>query len=77
MSVLIVDASVGAKWFFEEEFSDFSIALLDSRHQLHAPDFFLDWTVSSANAYAGVKSRLPKANAFETRCACFQFNITL
>lgn len=40
MSVLIIDASVGAKWFFEEEFSDFSIALLDPRHQLHAPDFF-------------------------------------
>ena len=40
MSVLVVDASVGAKWFFEEEYSTFSTALLDSRHQLHAPDFF-------------------------------------
>lgn len=40
MSVLVVDASVGAKWFFEEEYSDFATALLDARYQLHVPEFF-------------------------------------
>jgi predicted nucleic acid-binding protein len=41
MSVLVVDAGVAAKWIVEEEHDEAALALLDRRHQLHAPDFFL------------------------------------
>lgn len=41
MSIYVVDASVAAKWFTEEEFSEGALALLDERHQLHVPDFFM------------------------------------
>ena len=41
MSVLVVDASVAAKWLVEEEHTDAALSLLHPHHQLHAPDFFL------------------------------------
>jgi predicted nucleic acid-binding protein len=41
MSVRIVDASVAAKWFFEEAYTDEALLLLNERYSLHAPDFFL------------------------------------
>jgi predicted nucleic acid-binding protein len=41
MSVYVVDASVAAKWFFDEPFSDEATRLLDASHTLHVPDFFL------------------------------------
>lgn len=41
MSVFIVDASVMAKWFIEEEHSEAALSVLDKRNQLHAPDFLL------------------------------------
>ena len=41
MTVTVVDASVAAKWFVEEEHDEAALALLDRRYQLHAPDFFL------------------------------------
>lgn len=40
MSVLVVDASVAAKWFIEEEHADAALLVLDERNDLHAPDFF-------------------------------------
>ena len=40
MSVYVVDASVAAKWFFEEDHTETAASVLDSRHQLHVPDFF-------------------------------------
>ncbi|MCH7732334.1 MAG: type II toxin-antitoxin system VapC family toxin [Candidatus Marinimicrobia bacterium] len=39
--VYVVDASVAAKWFVEEAFSDEASRLLDEPHELHAPDFLL------------------------------------
>jgi len=41
MSLYIVDASVAAKWFIEEEYAEKALTLLRGSHQLHAPDFFL------------------------------------
>ena len=41
MSRYIVDASVGAKWFFEEPHTPEAAALLDARFELHAPDLVL------------------------------------
>ncbi len=41
MIATVVDASVAAKWFVEEEHDQAALALLDRRHRLHAPDFFL------------------------------------
>lgn len=39
MSVFIVDASVAAKWFVDEEYSDAALSVLNGRNRLHAPDF--------------------------------------
>ena len=41
MTVYVVDASVAAKWFLEEEYSAESLELLSSQNSLHAPDWFL------------------------------------
>lgn len=41
MSVLIIDASVAAKWFVEEEHSDAALSVLKEGNRLHAPDFLL------------------------------------
>ena len=41
MSTYVVDASVVAKWFLEEEHSAAALRVLDERHRLHAPDFYL------------------------------------
>lgn len=39
MRLVIIDTSVAAKWFFNEENSPKALSLLDSKNQLHAPDF--------------------------------------
>lgn len=41
MSPLVVDASVVAKWFFDEPFSRQATSLLRQGNTLHAPDFLL------------------------------------
>jgi hypothetical protein len=41
VSLLIVDASVAVKWFFEEEHAGAALSVRDPRHERHAPDFFL------------------------------------
>jgi len=41
VSVFVVDASVAAKWFIEEEYAEAAISVLDESNQLHAPDFLL------------------------------------
>lgn len=41
MSVLIVDASVAAKWFIDEEYGEAALSVIQEGHQLHAPDFLL------------------------------------
>jgi len=41
MSGYVVDASVAAKWFLEEKYSEAALALLDKGHSLCAPDFFI------------------------------------
>jgi predicted nucleic acid-binding protein len=39
MSVLVVDASVAAKWFFVEAHSEEARLILDEQNDLHSPDF--------------------------------------
>ena len=39
MSVFIVDASVAAKWFIQEEYSGAALSVLRQGNRLHAPDF--------------------------------------
>jgi len=41
VTLLVVDASVAAKWFVEEENSESALSVLSEGNQLHAPDFFL------------------------------------
>ncbi len=41
MSALVVDASVAAKWFFDEPHAEAARDLLRRGEALHAPDFFL------------------------------------
>ncbi len=38
--IVIVDASIAAKWFFGEEYSEVTLNLLDNPFDLHAPEFF-------------------------------------
>jgi predicted nucleic acid-binding protein len=40
MSLFVVDASVGVKWFVPEIQSDAARRLQDSSHELHAPSLF-------------------------------------
>ena len=39
MSAFIIDASVAAKWFVYEEYSEAALSVLKRRNRLHAPDF--------------------------------------
>ena len=41
MNIFVVDASVAAKWFTEEEYSLESLTLLRNNEKLYAPDTFL------------------------------------
>ncbi|MBI5810827.1 MAG: type II toxin-antitoxin system VapC family toxin [Deltaproteobacteria bacterium] len=41
MNIYIVDASVAAKWFTEEEYAEEALRLLVGGNPLHAPDFFM------------------------------------
>lgn len=41
MSVFIVDASVAAKWFIEEEYGKAALSVLEEKNKIHAPDFLL------------------------------------
>ena len=41
MSVYVLDASVAAKWFMEEDHDDVALAILTGPDELHAPDFLL------------------------------------
>jgi predicted nucleic acid-binding protein len=41
MSAYVVDASVAAKWFLQEDYSDSAVLLLDKQNQLHSPDFLM------------------------------------
>ncbi|MBF0290642.1 MAG: type II toxin-antitoxin system VapC family toxin [Nitrospinae bacterium] len=41
MKAFVVDASVAAKWFVEEEYSPTALSILGGAAQLHAPDFML------------------------------------
>jgi hypothetical protein len=38
--IIVIDASVAAKWFFDEEHSMTALNLLDNPFELNAPDFF-------------------------------------
>jgi len=38
--IIVIDASVAAKWFFQEEHSIAALDLLDNRFELNDPDFF-------------------------------------
>ena len=39
MSTFVVDASVAAKWFFEEVQSEEALGILDNSNELHIPDY--------------------------------------
>ena len=41
MSVFVVDASVAAKWYLEEDCTEAALRLLEPGRRLHAPDFML------------------------------------
>lgn len=41
MNAYVVDASVAAKWFIEEQYAEAAIAVLKEEYRLHAPDFLL------------------------------------
>ena len=41
MNIIVVDASVGVKWFVSEKNSENAKSILIENNQLHAPEFFL------------------------------------
>lgn len=41
MNIYIVDASVAAKWFIEEDYRGAALSVLGENNRLHAPDFLL------------------------------------
>lgn len=41
MSTFVIDASIAAKWYLEEEHTEAALRLLEPGHRLHAPDFML------------------------------------
>ena len=41
MSILVGDACIGAKLFFEEIYTEHAVRILDDKYTLHTPDFFL------------------------------------
>jgi predicted nucleic acid-binding protein len=41
VSVYVVDASVAAKWYLEEEHTEAALCVLNNGNSLHAPDFLL------------------------------------
>ncbi len=75
MSVLVVDASVAAKWFFEEQYADAAQEILDVNYQLHVPDFFrLEMDSIIAKRLRRGESNSTKASAFGMHSVCFHFN---
>lgn len=60
MTMLVVDASVVAKWFFPEEHSSESRRLLSPRHTLLAPD--LIWSEAGNIAWKRVRRGEMKAD---------------
>lgn len=41
MNIYIVDASVAAKWFIEEQYREAALSILDKSNELNAPDSLL------------------------------------
>ncbi len=68
MSVLVVDASVAAKWFFREEHDELALRLIVSGHVLHAPDFLLAevGNVLCTRIRRGTLSRVEAHEMFDT-----------
>ena len=52
MSVYVIDASIAAKWFFDENLSGAARGVLNQEHRLFAPDFFLLEMDSSGSFFA-------------------------
>src|SRR5262245_12288198 len=62
VSAFVVDASVGAKWWFPEAHHDAASRLRDPAHDLHAPDLF-DLEVASLVCKRIRRSELSEAEA--------------
>jgi predicted nucleic acid-binding protein len=41
VSLFVIDASIAAKWFIEEEYADAALSVFKKGNRLHAPDFLL------------------------------------
>ncbi|MCX7049187.1 MAG: type II toxin-antitoxin system VapC family toxin [Candidatus Sumerlaeota bacterium] len=67
MSLLVIDASVAAKWYFAEVYSDAAQRALGRGHHLHAPDFIL-YEIDSIILKHVRRGDIgvPKAEAFRT-----------
>ena len=75
MSIYVVDASVAAKWFFEEDHTGSARRLLGGDNQLHAPDFILLELDSVLCKKIRLKELISK-DALEIRLALRTFPIT-
>jgi predicted nucleic acid-binding protein len=40
--IIVIDASVAAKWFFQEEHSMVALNLLDNHFEINVPDFWAE-----------------------------------
>jgi len=74
VSVYVVDTSVAAKWFFDEEHTDNALRLLDDRNELHVPDFLLI-EVDSILCKRIRRGELDDGHGREIRSALRQFPI--
>ncbi|MCD6297252.1 MAG: type II toxin-antitoxin system VapC family toxin [Deltaproteobacteria bacterium] len=75
MSIYVVDASVAAKWFFEEDHTESALRLFGGDNQLHAPDFMLLELDSVLCKKIRLKELISK-DALEIRSALRTFPIT-
>ena len=75
MSFFIIDASIAAKWFINEEYSDEALSLLQKGSQLHSPDFFLLEMDSIISKWVR-RTSISNEEAFELRNALKQYPIS-
>ncbi len=72
----IVDASVAAKWYFNEEHTGAAMRLLRAGHRLEAPQFFL-LEMDSVFCARIRRGQIAEAKADEIRAAVRQLTIRL
>lgn len=74
MSIYVVDASVAAKWFFEEPYTEEALRLRTHPHELRAPDYL--WVEMSSIVCQRVRrNQILREDGLEVLSALRRFRI--